>query len=290
MRLLAGALLGMGAALAWWMFMGSGGVESPPLMPHRLLLLPLPATVPAVPGEGPGLAFAVADGDSFLYRSMDESGASLYLRNLSQRDPRRIPGTEGVVDAAFADREGWVALQSRGAWWKVPTAGGVPSRVVASTGPGAGWASDRLVFAPTARSGLDLIGTDGRGRRSLTRLDPARDEISHRWPIFTPDGRHVVFCISRQEDAAFAESELALVTLDGGEVKRLGVTGSRPQVTRSSLVIFARGGRLLAMTLDGETGSLSGPEREVAANIAGEPHTGAAHYAVSRDDKAVYIP
>ena len=54
----------------------------------------------------------------------------------------------------------------------------------------------------------------------FTVPDSTRGEIDHVWPIGTPNGKAIVFAIWH---GALPTSELAMVSLDGGQVTRLGI-------------------------------------------------------------------
>ena len=75
-----------------------------------------------------------------------------------------------------------------------------------------------------------------------------RGEIDHVWPIGTPDGKAVVFAIWH---GALTNSELAMVSLDGGPVTRLGIKAIRPlAIVDGALVYLLADGAAMAVPLD----------------------------------------
>ena len=59
---------------------------------------------------------------------------------------------------------------------------------------GATWNSDGvIVFAPANRSPLQRVAASSGTAQSITALDAGRNENSHRFPHFLPDGRHLLF-------------------------------------------------------------------------------------------------
>jgi eukaryotic-like serine/threonine-protein kinase len=81
--------------------------------------------------------------------------------------------------------------------YRVDIAGGLPKIVcIAADGRGGAWNSDNMiVFSPSLRSPLYEVPATGGEPKALTSLNPSRQEISHRWPSFLPDGRHLLFVI-----------------------------------------------------------------------------------------------
>src|SRR5262249_40125270 len=84
-----------------------------------------------------------------------------------------------------------------------------------------------------------------------------------RWPSFLPDGRHFVFL----GDAPTTEAHhLRLGSLDSTEAVDLAQVISNVQYAEPGVVLFVRGGKLLAQRLD-----------LAATRLAGEPVTVAEH-------------
>ena len=56
------------------------------------------------------------------------------------------------------------------------------------------WAPDgSIYFAPRNSSGLSKVSSNGGAPTSVTSLDRAKGEVTHRWPHVLPDGRAVMF-------------------------------------------------------------------------------------------------
>lgn len=66
----------------------------------------------------------------------------------------------------------------------------------APTGRGGTWNSNgMIIFAPAPASGLRRIAATGGPVTTVTSLDAAQGENSHRWPLFLPDGRRFIYLI-----------------------------------------------------------------------------------------------
>ena len=69
---------------------------------------------------------------------------------------------------------------------------GGPAQTIcdAPTPRGGAWGPDgRIVFTPSFRTGLSIVPASGGTPQPLTTLDEARDEKSHRFPVFLPGGK-----------------------------------------------------------------------------------------------------
>jgi hypothetical protein len=77
-----------------------------------------------------------------------------------------------------------------------PLAAVLTSLIINTVLGGASWSrSDAIVFAPDPESGLFTVPASGGAVTSATVLDRARQEMSHRWPSFLPDGVHFIFVV-----------------------------------------------------------------------------------------------
>jgi serine/threonine protein kinase len=78
---------------------------------------------------------------------------------------------------------------------KIAANGGPPQVLCDSPGTrGGAWNRDGvIVFARFWTDGLCRVSADGGTPVPVTRIDPTREEVWHRWPEFLPDGRHFLF-------------------------------------------------------------------------------------------------
>ena len=96
--------------------------------------------------------------------------------------------------------------------------------------------------------GLFRISQGGGALQPLTRIDPARKELSHQWPTALADGKSVLFTIWY---GAPETAELAITSLDDGRVTPLGVIGTTALGVVDGRVIFVRpDGAVMAMPID----------------------------------------
>ena len=122
----------------------------------------------------------------------------------------------------------------------------------AATRAAASWGEDgTIVVAPSQTSGLVA---DRRARAArhgpLTQLDEAAGEVSHRWPQVAARRRHVLFTGGRSKTAPSTRRgsrSSRSPPASGGVVLEGGAHG---RYVASGHLVFARGGRLLAVPFD----------------------------------------
>ena len=102
-----------------------------------------------------------------------------------------VAGTEGASSPFFSPDGQWIGFFAEGKLKKVPTEGGVAITLAdAPNNRGGVWlADDGIVYAPDYTSGLMRISSRGGKPETLTSLDAARGERTHRWPTYAPGRR-----------------------------------------------------------------------------------------------------
>jgi serine/threonine-protein kinase len=106
--------------------------------------------------EGASSLTVSQDGARIAYVAEQDGRRQLYVRDLSELEPRALAGSEGARDPFFSPDGQWLAYFANGALQKVAVTGGAPLRIcnVASVSAGGSWASgDTIVFAVGRQSG-----------------------------------------------------------------------------------------------------------------------------------------
>jgi len=99
---------------------------------------------------------------------------------------------------------------------------------IALAARGGSWgANDVIIFSPDSQTPLWRVNADGSGLASVTQ-DIRKDfEQSHRWPLFLPDGKHILYWggnfANLPDDRA---SGIYVTTLEGKERKLLALCHS----------------------------------------------------------------
>jgi serine/threonine-protein kinase len=192
------------------------------------------------------------DGGLVVY-SVAGPGAStvLYARRADQLEGHPIPGTTNGTQPLFSPDGRWLAFEAGGMEKKIRLDGSAPVTIApGGAANGADWTTtNELVVGATGKAhGLSRVSVAGGELAPFTVPDSARGEVEHIWPIATPDGHGVVFIIW---SGALLTSELAITSLDGGPVARLGLKGIRPlAVVGHTLVYVQADGTVMAVELD----------------------------------------
>jgi len=138
------------------------------------------------------------DGRYMVFPAADDSGdTELWIRPLDDPSARRIEGTKGAAFPFWSPDSRNIAFFANEKLYRVDIAGGLPKIVCsAADGRGGTWNADNLiVFSPSLTSPLFVVPAGGGEPKSITSLNASRQEISHRWPFFLPDGRHFLYAI-----------------------------------------------------------------------------------------------
>ena len=191
--------------------------------------LPLPA--PLIPNVGPMMVDISPDGRMLVFAGRDR----LYRRELDQLDWQPIPGTENGVDPMFSPDGRWLAFENADGLQRMPAEGGPLATVVEGSAiRGADWATnDRIVYS-VPNSGLLAVSVAGGVAELLATLEV--DQDGHNASDVLPGGQAVLFTI-RNGTGGRADDEVALVSLDSGDVRTL-LRGTRARyvVDRPSAV------------------------------------------------------
>ena len=151
------------------------------------------------------------------------------------------------------------------------------------TGDGLGgtWSANGvLLFSPSPASGIYRISSSGGEPAAVTLPDRARQETSHRFPVFLPDGHHFLYLVRgrlREHRGIFVGS------LDSPERTRLIDADSNAAHANGDYVLFAREAALLAQRFDDRRFELVGDPVPIADGIVRGPTTRYAPFAVSGD-------
>jgi Tol biopolymer transport system component len=200
------------------------------------------------------------DGSRLVFGARQPGGpVMLWLRVLGDSSAERLPGTEGAEQPFFSPDGRSVGFFANGELKRIEIAGGPPRTIVSITPDdrGASWgADDRIVFAPAAHGPLMQISASGGTATPATTLDQGRNEGTHRWPCFLPDGRHFLYYASVASGQE--PGDLYVGEIGSSRVKRLTEASSLAVFASPGYLMFVRGSTLVAQAFDAERLELSG--------------------------------
>jgi Tol biopolymer transport system component len=180
-----------------------------------------------------------------------------------------------------------VAFFAGGKLKKIAVAGGPPVTLCdASNGKNGTWnRQGDIVFTPTHISPLFRVSAAGGEPTALTELDEEAGDVSHRHPVFLPDGRHFLYVARRR--GGDRETTLRIGSLDGTIDRDLIATPANAAYA-SGRLLFMRADTLMAQPFDPDSFELSGeavPLVEQVLEITGAALSG---FAVSETGTLIY--
>ena len=155
----------------------------------------------------------------------------------------------------------------------------------APAGRGGTWnRGETILFAGGISSAIKRISAAGGTPVAATTLDASRNEISHRFPQFLPDGRHFIYSNIGSTD----HLGVYLTDLDGAAPKRIlpGKWGS-PSIVGEYL-LAVRQGSLIAQPFDGKRLAVSGAQFRIADQVASNSPSGFAAFSASNSGTLIY--
>ena len=211
--------------------------------------------------------FAIApDGKSVVFNS----GRALWLRSLQNGSVRRLGGTAGGVFPFWSPSSRAIAFFADGHLQRLNLPDGAPVVLAPAPSPRGGAWSARgvIVFAPSLGGPLLTIAEDGGATSVATTLDSSRQEMTHAFPSFAPDGERFVFFASSRVPQ-FSTVRMAALDTPGGPAPPIS-----PQPFQSRAVVAdtaegtyllsVRDGELVAQSFDVSRGRVTGPTRTLA--------------------------
>jgi eukaryotic-like serine/threonine-protein kinase len=256
--IVAGALLASVAlsALTTWMILQRRTPAAPSLAVS--VVAPADTTIKGTPALAP-------DGRSVVFVAIDAQAVPrLWLRLFDRQETRPLAGSEGADHPFWAPNSRSVGYFARGKLWRLDLTGSPPRVLADVTDPRGGtWSRENvIVYSPHPDAGLFRISAAGGAAAPLTTLDRSRQEISHRWPRFLPDGRHVLF-MNRVANDTLMRYVISAVPTEGGSVKPI-VDAESTGIYVNGRLLFLRSAKLFAQPFAVQDLTVSGEPTLVA--------------------------
>jgi serine/threonine protein kinase len=236
--------------------------------------------------QGDGLALAISsDGRSIITRGAAGTDQMLYIRSISDFEPRPINGTNNGRNPFFSPDDRWIAFFQGTTLKKVRTTGGAAillGQSISSNNVGH-WAKDNNIYY-SIRGRIWRIAAEGGDPEQLIDID-SENGLQYIYPFVLPGGNSILLNTSTGQDSI---GQLMALDLDSGELKDLDMTGSDARYLPTGHVLFAQSGRVYVAPF-----SLSELE------FTGEPNAvhprawvdqGQIQMAISAEGTVVYLP
>jgi Tol biopolymer transport system component len=220
---------------------------------------------------------------AFIASAAADGRPRLWVRALADGVAQPLPDTDGAAQPFWSPDSRFIGFVV-GGWVKKVGARGGPVQGVcrAPNFRGGTWSrEDVILFSPGATSGLVRVPANGGTPQPVTTLNATRQELSHRWPQFLPDGRHFLYFV---RSAQRAHAGAYLGSLDSSESIRVVDTDFRAAFV-AGFLLFVRDQTLLAQPFDARTFRTTGNTIPVAGHVGSNTSTHEA--SVSASEHAV---
>jgi serine/threonine protein kinase/Tol biopolymer transport system component len=229
------------------------------------------------------------DGTKVVFKANNK----FYLRKMNSMDPVVIPGIENCSTPFFSSDDQWLGYFRGGKLEKISLNGGTPvSLAEAADNRGGTWSKNGfIIYTPIAQSGLFLIPENGGTVKSITTVDSAKQERTHRWPSCLPDGKHVLFTVGTVSSPDYYENaNIDVVNIETGERKRVLEGASTAKYINSGHLFFSRSGILYIVPFDADKLEVTGQPVPVVQGVYSATTTGITNYVVSDNGTLAFLP
>jgi eukaryotic-like serine/threonine-protein kinase len=220
------------------------------VVPPEGVTLPL-VSVPQLSPDGRKLAFV----------GTLRSQSRIWVRSLDAPTVQPLPGTEGAQPQPIfwsADSQFIAFGDAQGTLKRVSAAGGSPQVITNKGQRDATWNSDGVILLG-GNGPLQRVAASGGQPTAETELDGSRQETTHEFPNFFPDGRHYLFLARSRTPSGGPEERVVYVGTLGSKARhRLPGLATEAKYSPTGHILFLRDTRLIAQSFDVHRLELSG--------------------------------
>lgn len=216
-----------------------------------------------------GIAFS-PDGSKIAFTVINQNGLQqLWVRELSSPVGRLLSGTEGCRYPFWSPDGRNIGFFASARLKRIPAEGGqTQTLATAPDARGGAWGPDgRIVYAPYFQDGLYIINDNGGQPEVLTEI--ALGEVNHRFPVFLPDGKNLLFLVLLDEThEGTDDGRIEIFNLATRERKSLISISSSMAYSNSGHLLYWRDGDLVAHPFDTGNLTLTGNPIPLAENVS----------------------
>jgi serine/threonine protein kinase len=205
-------------------------------------------------GAGAPAGFALSpDGLRVAYVATDSSGISrLWVRPLDSLEAHSLSGTDGAGFPFWSPDSQSIGFFAQGKLKKIEASGSPPLTLADAPLPrGGSWNQDGVIlFAPNVNAPLHRVSSTGGTATPVTRLDSSKNETTHRWPHFLPDGRHFLYLAGTPVTPKETYPNAIRVGLLGSNESKVLLQSHADALYASGHILFLRLNTLMAQPFD----------------------------------------
>ena len=232
---------------------------------HFLISPPETLTLAGIPIVSP-------DGKQVLFVGTDETGKKgLWVFKMdSSAFAQRLDGTDQAqaFSGFWSPDSRYIGFLAEGKLKKIDPSGGPAVSFADAVGfvQGVTWNRQGTILFGSSRGPIYRVYAAGGEATAVTQLDQSRQEETHRWPYFLPNGSHFLYkaWAKREEDMG-----IYVGSLDSNETKFLVNTSRWSAVAYSppGYLLFVREGTLMAQRFDVAQLEVSGEAFPIAEQM-----------------------
>ena len=233
------------------------------------------------------------DGSMLVFVSPEENSAlpMLYVQRIGSSTVTLLPGTQNASYPFWSPDGAYVGFFANGKLLKMAISGGPPQVLAtALAGRGGSWGSKSvIIYSPDANSPLQRVNADGTGMAPVTQGIRTKEDQTHRWPLFLPDGNHFLFWAGNfgnlKDDRS---SGIYVSSLEGKDRKLVVLCHSSFGYDAHNLYYADEQRQLVSATFDASAGTVSGSTTVVANVVGFQPSTYWSAFAVAQNGTLIY--
>jgi eukaryotic-like serine/threonine-protein kinase len=244
------------------------------------------------------------DGSRIFFNAAIPGANAFYSRSLGEVQSNRVKDVPSGGAGAFFSPDGrWVGFltaytggygyPSAGAsnrLRKVALSGGAPVTICSVDAfCGATWAEDgNIYFVDALPGGLVSIPGEGGTPKEVLKVDFDKGERLYKYPCALPGGA-LLLTLGSADTPTFDDARIVAYSPASGMKKVLVEGGTHPRYSPSGHLLYARDGKILAVSFDPQRLHVQGQPSVVLEGVQMSRNTGVANFDISRTGDLVYV-
>jgi eukaryotic-like serine/threonine-protein kinase len=232
------------------------------------------------------------DGRTLAFVATDSAGkTNLWVRQLNSMKAQLLAGAEDISLPFWSPDSKYIAFFADSKLKKIEATGG-PAQIIchAAQGRGGSWNNDgTIVFSASVSGPISIVSSAGGHAIRITKLDTIRREVSHRWPVFLPDGQHFLYLSRLNASGVNGQDAIFLASIDTTTSPRLLVKASSNVAYANGHLLYANNGALMAQPFDEKSLRITGAAFPLVDQLYFDGLTSMTAFAVSQSGHLCYI-
>ncbi len=285
-RLTVGGVLLALIALAVFHF-----TETPPDTRTYRAIIPPPEKTNFSTSFGGHIALS-PDGRLLAFVARDSAGKTLlWVRPLNALTGQALNGTEDASFPFWSPDSRFIGFFAGGKLKKIEASGGPPQTLCDAAGGRGGTWNDKgtIVFCPSGGPfSLFRVSAAGGVPVIITKLDSSRNETSHRWPCFLPDGDHFLYTTRTTTGGVGEGDAIFVASLDTTFTPQVLIRSGSSVGYANGHLLFAREQTLMAQPFAVKTLEITGDAFPISENVYFESFTSKTSFSFSQNGILLY--